>query len=180
MAFVLLALLLCRTSGAQIASSAGQKDSLEKIAADFWVWRAQYAPFTSDDVPRIEHSRLRRDWSAPSISKRREELNEFESRTRKLQTGGWLVPQQVDYMLLGSALARVRWELDVNPRWKRDPNFYIEQTVTPILEDIAVPGPYEDSRSREILERIENVPSILESAKENLMIPPAPFCEGCD
>lgn len=90
------------------------------------------------------------------------------------------IPQQVDYMLLGSALARVRWELDVNPRWKRDPNFYIEQTVTPILEDIAVPGPYEDSRSREILERIENVPSILESAKENLMIPPAPFCEGCD
>ena len=81
-------------------------------------------------------------------------------------------------MLLGSALARVRWELDVNPRWKRDPNFYIEQTVTPILEDIAVPGPYEDSRSREILERIENVPSILESAKENLMIPPAPFVKA--
>ena len=177
-AFALLTLLLCRTSGAQIVSSTKQTDSVEKIAIDFWIWRAKYAPFTSDDVPRIERPRLWRDWSPASISKRREDLAEFESRARKLQSGGWPVPQQVDYVLLGSALARVRWELDVDPRWKRDPNFYVEQTVTPILEDIVVPGPYDDSRSRDILERIENVPSIVESAKENLTTPPAPFVKA--
>jgi len=32
--------------------------------------------------------------------------------------------QQVDYRLIGSGLSRVHWELEVNPRWKRDPNFY--------------------------------------------------------
>ena len=27
---------------------------LEKLADDFWNWRAKYAPFTGDDVNRIE------------------------------------------------------------------------------------------------------------------------------
>ncbi len=33
---------------------------LENLAQDFWTWRAQYAPFTSDDVNRIERPGGRR------------------------------------------------------------------------------------------------------------------------
>jgi hypothetical protein len=77
--------------------------------------------------------------------------------------------------LIGSALSRVRWELDINPRWKRDPNFYMEQTLTPVAEALTVPAPYDEARSREILNRIENIPSILEQAAQNLEKPPAPF-----
>jgi uncharacterized protein (DUF885 family) len=76
---------------------------------------------------------------------------------------------------MGSALARVRWELDINPRWKHDPNFYIAQTLTAVVEALTVPGPYEAARSREILTRIENIPSILQQGFENLDHPPAPF-----
>ena len=65
--------------------------------------------------------------------------------------------------------------LDINPRWKRDPNFYIAQTLTPVVEALTVQGPYDDARSREILTRIENIPSILQQASENLDKPPAPF-----
>ena len=81
----------------------------------------------------------------------------------------------MDYRLIGSALARVRWELDINPRWKRDPNFYIDQTLTAVVEALTVPGPYDAARSREILARIENIPSILHQGAENLDKPPAPF-----
>jgi uncharacterized protein (DUF885 family) len=72
-------------------------------------------------------------------------------------------------------LSRVHWELEVNPRWKRDPNFYIEQTLTPIVEALTVPGPYDEARSREILTRIENVPPILQQGSENLDKAPGPF-----
>jgi hypothetical protein len=72
-------------------------------------------------------------------------------------------------------LSRVHWELEVNPRWKRDPNFYIEQTLTPIVEALTVPGPYDEARSREILTRIDNVPSILQQGSENLDKAPGPF-----
>ncbi|PYL56236.1 MAG: DUF885 domain-containing protein [Verrucomicrobia bacterium] len=69
----------------------------------------------------------------------------------------------------------MRWELDVNPRWKRDPNFYIAQTLTALAEALTIPAPYDEGRSREILTRIENIPSIMQQGLQNLEKPPAPF-----
>jgi uncharacterized protein (DUF885 family) len=163
----LLALLLGNT----LASA----ESLDKLANDFWAWRAKYAPFTGDDVNRMERPGGTRDWSQAGIDKQRKDLAEFETRWKKLDPTQWPIPQQVDYSLIGSALSRVRWELDINPRWKHDPNFYIAQTLTAVVEALTMPGPYDAARSREILTRIENIPSILQQGTENLDKPPAPF-----
>ena len=154
---------------------AQQTDSLDKLADDFWAWRAKYAPFNGDDVPRMERPGGMRDWSRVSIEKRRKDLAEFESRWKKIDNHAWPIPKQVDYRLIGSALSRVRWELDVNPSWKRDPLFYVGQTLTALAEALTVPAPYDEMRSREILARIENIPSILEAGEANLDKPPAPF-----
>ena len=152
-----------------------QPDALEKLADDYWAWRAQYAPFTGDDVNRMERPGGMRDWSRASIDQRRKDLVGFEARWKKIDASHWPIPQQVDYKLIGSALSRVRWELDRNPRWKRDPNFYIEQTLTALVEALTVPAPFDEARSREILMRVENIPSILQQGAENLENPPAPF-----
>ena len=157
------------------ASGQTRADSLDKLADDFWVWRAKYAPFTGDDVNRIERPGGTRDWSGPSIDNRRRDLAAFEARWKKIDASGWPIPKQVDYRLMGSALSRVRWELDVNPRWKRDPNFYIEQTLTPVVEALTVPGPHDAAHSREIFTRIDNIPAILQQGEDNLANPPAPF-----
>ena len=150
-------------------------ESLEKLADDFWTWRAKYAPFTGDDVNRMERPSGTRDWSRASIDSRHKGLEQFEARWKKIDPNGWPIPHQVDYKLIGSALSRIRWELDVNPRWKRDPNFYIEQTLTALAEALTIPAPYGEARSREILTRVENIPSILQQGSENLENPPAPF-----
>ena len=160
---------------ALLSIAQAQADSLEELAKDFWPWRAQYAPFSGDDVNRIERPGGKRDWSRASIDQRRKDLAGFETRWKKLNPAQWPIPKQVDYKLIGSALSRVRWELEINPRWKRDPNFYIEQTLTALAEALTIPAPYDEARSREILMRIENIPSILEQGSENLENPPAPF-----
>ena len=136
-------------------------DQLQKLAQDFWNWRARYAPFTADDVNRIERPGGTRDWSGAAIEKRRADLKEFEARWKQIDASQWPISQQVDYRLIGSALARVHWELEINPRWKRDPNFYLDQTLTALAEALTVPAPYDEARSREILIRIKNIPSIL-------------------
>ena len=150
-------------------------ESLEKLAEDFWTWRAKYAPFTGDDVNRLERPGGIRDWSRASIDQRRNDLKQFETRWKNIDPSSWPVSQQVDYKLVGSVLSRVHWELDVNPRWKRDPNFYIEQTLTAVAEAFTIPAPYDEARSREILTRIENIPSIVQQGSQNLENPPAPF-----
>src|SRR5690242_12317698 len=157
------------------AGAQAPPDGLETLADDFWAWRAKHAPFTSDDVNRIERPGGMRDWSRGSIEHRGKDLAAFEARWKKLNPAQWPIPKQIDYELLGSALSRVRWELAVNPRWKRDPNFYIEQTLTALAEALTIPASYDESRSQEILTRIENIPSILQQGLENLNNPPAPF-----
>src|SRR5438094_1715139 len=84
-----------------------ETESLEKLAGDFWDWRAKYAPFTDDDVNRIERPGGSRDWSRAAIDGHRKELAELEARWKKIDASGWPIPKQVDYRLIGSALSRV-------------------------------------------------------------------------
>ena len=74
---------------------------------------------------------------------------------------------------MGSALARVRWELDINQRWLRDPSFYIEQTLTGLAKALVQPPPFSASRSLVILERVEDIPTIL---GEDQSPPRPPLC----
>ncbi len=169
---VLAALLLLSA----VSLAPAKADSLDKLAADFWTWRAKYRPFTGDDVPRMEHPGGMRDWSAAAVAKQRVDLAEFERRWKDLHTDGWPLGRMVDYRLMGSAIARIHWELDVNPRWQRDPAFYVEQAAGALLEELLPPPPFDDARRREILARAENIPAILEQGKRNLQAV-APFAQ---
>ena len=159
-----------------LSSAQSTSDSLNQLASDFWSWRAKYRPFSFDDIPRMERPGGVRDWSAASIARQRSGLADFERRWKTLSTDGGSPAERVDYRLLGSALARVRWELDVNPRWQRDPIFYVEQTAGALLEVLLPPPPFDSARAEEIVVRTENIPSLLDQARENLK-PIAPFAQ---
>jgi len=151
-------------------------DSLDDLASQFWSWRAKYRPFTGDDIPRIERPGGMRDWSGAVITKQRADLSAFERRWNALDTAAWPVARKVDFQLIDSAIARVRWELDLNPRWQRDPTFYIEQTVGALQDALLPPPPFDEARAAELVVRAENIPAILEQAKTNLK-PVAPFAK---
>jgi uncharacterized protein (DUF885 family) len=151
-------------------------ESLQSLADEFWQWRARDQPFSKDDIPRIDHPDGRRDWSAASIARQRRALTDYETRWKQMNTRGWSISQQVDYRLVGSAMARVRWELDLNRRWERDPSFYLDQTLTALLEALVQPPPFDARRSREIVVRMEEIPEILADGKKNLH-PVRPFAQ---
>jgi uncharacterized protein (DUF885 family) len=152
-------------------------EALLQLSQDFWKWRAQYQPFSSDDIPRIDRPAGPRDWSAAGIAKQRAALAEFENRWKAIDPRGWPVPAQVDYRLIGSAIARVHWELDVNARWQRDPTFYIDQTLGALTEALLIPDGERDFATYEaISERLQEIPAILVEAKKNLH-PVRPFAE---
>jgi Bacterial protein of unknown function (DUF885) len=154
------------------------QDSLDKLATDFWTWRAETAPFNADDVPRMERpAGLKRSWSAAAIAKQHADLAAFEARYKKIDATKWQVPQQVDYRLIGSALARVRWELDYNKRYQTDPTFYVDQSMAPIVEAILPTPPFDKTRSGDLIARVQNVPAIVEDAEANLQKPCAPFAK---
>ncbi len=161
---------------AVLSSCAHAQDSLDKLSTDFWTWRAQYQPFNTDDIPRIERpSGLSRSWSAAAVLHQKTELAALEARWTKFDPTTMSPAQRTDFHLIGSAIARVHWELDLNRRWQRDPTFYLEQTLTPVTELLLPPPPFDEARSRELIALLENIASILDEAKANLQQPAAPF-----
>jgi uncharacterized protein (DUF885 family) len=151
-------------------------DSIVSFSNDFWKWRSRYQPFSQDDIPRVEHPAGQRDWSASAVAKQREELKAFDQRWQSLPHQKLPVSDQVDYRLLGSALARVHWELEINKRWERDPTFYVDQAITGLLEALLPPPPFTAERSEQILERMENIPALFREGMANLH-PAKPFAE---
>ena len=100
--------------------------TLQDLAAGFWTWRAANQPFSSDDIPRIRRpAGFAPDWSRVSVEKQQRAVDSFEEQVGDLDLSAATVSDKVDYRLIASAIARVRWELDVLRSWERNPRFYV-------------------------------------------------------
>jgi hypothetical protein len=151
-------------------------DSLDELARDFWAWRASEQPINGDDIPRIERPESWvPDWSAAAVARNHNQLEEFEIRWHKIDASAWPVARQVDYRLMGSALARVRWEIDYVRAWQHNPLFYLQQTFGAYYEQLIAPPPFDAARTRHIIAILNSFPRILEDAQKNLIQPAAPF-----
>src|SRR5438874_2429062 len=154
-----------------MASAVALNSDLLALGDAIWTWRAATQPFSGDDIPRIERpAGWVPDWSADAVAERRQRLTALEAEHAQLgrEVRRWPVADQVDYRLLGSALARVRWELDVVRGWQRNPQFYVHQTLAPLLEALLRPPPIDSRRIEELIRRAEHIPQIVQVAKENL------------
>jgi uncharacterized protein (DUF885 family) len=159
-------------------TAVARADALDDLARDFWTWRASQQPLSHDDIPRIERpADWVPDWSRATVERRRGELAAFERRWKSIDASAFPVPRQVDHRLMGSALARVRWELDVTRGWRRNPTFYVAQTLGGIFEHLLPPPPFDEQRSRQVLLQMRSIPATIEAARENLDEGVRPFAE---
>lgn len=171
-----VALLLCCVALSGLWPSAAAADPLDDLARDVWAWRASTQPSSSDDIPRLERpANWRPDWSAAAMAARRATLADLTRRHQAIDTRGWPVARQVDHRLLGSVLARVRWELDGAPAWRRDPAFYIQQALGPAFDALLPIPPVTTARADRVLQQLARVPEIVEQGKTNLDDARAPF-----
>jgi hypothetical protein len=147
-------------------------DELGALAREFWAWRAATQPSSGDDIPRIERPvGWVPDWSSAAVETRREVLAGFDTRWQALgaEARTLAVALPVDYRLVGSALARVHWELDTLQNWRRSPQFYVYQTLGAVFEALLEPPPFDTVRSEAIVARTEQIPATLEAARANLL-----------
>lgn len=157
-------------------ASVAVADPLDELAREVWLWRAATQPSSSDDIPRIDRpADWRPDWSPAAVADRRARLAAFSARHAAIDTRGWPVARQVDHRLIGSLFARVRWELDGAPAWRRDPSFYIQQALGPVFDVLLPPPPVSAARADLVIARLALAPRAVEWAKTNLDDARAPF-----
>jgi hypothetical protein len=166
-------LLLC------FCASPLNADPLDELAGEFWQWRAIEQPLSSDDVTRVQRPLgWKPDWSPEAVGRYHQQLERFESRWKTMDPSVWPVSRQVDYRLIGSALARIRWELDLNRSWQKDPGFYVDQSVGAYFQLLLPPPPFTADRTQQIVATLASIPSTLRNGESNLSEPVAPFARS--
>ena len=174
-------MLLTPTIVAQPIPGSGQPaNALQELSANFWEWRAAEQPFSFDDIPRLDRPRgWAADWSPSTIAKHRDELTAFENRWKELgkDVRDRSRSETVDYLLVGSAIARARWELDYVRGWQCNPWFYLDQTLASLFVSLTQPPPFDETRSAEIVGRVQAIPRILAEGEANLKDPAGPLAQ---
>ncbi|HUU35756.1 MAG TPA: DUF885 family protein, partial [Vicinamibacterales bacterium] len=172
----LASLIVCAVLTPLCLGRPAAADPLDDLAHDFWTWRAITQPSSGDDIPRLDRpASWLPDWSVAAVAARRTVLADLTRRHAAIDPTMWPVPRQVDYRLMGSALARVRWELDGAPAWRRDPAFYIQQALGPVFDVLVPVPPVGAARADLVVARLAHVPRIVTQAKANLDDARAPF-----
>ncbi|MEK6337181.1 MAG: DUF885 family protein [Acidobacteriota bacterium] len=157
------------TNATSTSQSATAYGDLQQLAEDFWTWRAENQPVSSDDIPRIERpTEWVPDWSGKAIERRRQEFAELNKRWRDIDPKSWPISQQVDYRLIGSALARVHWELEVTCGHEQNPGFYVDQTLGLLFLCLLRPPPFDEARSRLIIKVLQSFSETVADGQENL------------
>ncbi|MEV7097636.1 DUF885 family protein [Amycolatopsis sp. NPDC051045] len=148
---------------------ASARTELSRWAKEFWEWRLATQPDSYDDITRVERPPgWKPDWSPAAIAARRVALSEFAERYRAIDVSTEDIPVQVDRRLLGSALARARWELDLLRSWQRNPGFYVDQALVPVYNLLLAPAPFDAERTRALVALLGHVPPVLDQATANL------------
>ena len=152
--------------------------AVQALGADFWAWRAVTQPATSDDVPRIERpAGWAPDWTPAGVAAQKAKLAAFDVRWKALASTPRSPQEKTDYRLVGSALARVHWELDHVAAWKRQPHFYVAQAIEPLFEVLLPPPPVQRARIDEVIRLLGRVPATLAAGQANLLDMRGPFVD---
>ena len=153
-------------------------DALDDLARDFWAWRASQMPVSTDDIPRLERpAGWIPDWSPATADSYRKQVAEFARRWSLIDAAKLPVARQVDYRLIGSAIARAHWELAMVRSWLRNPSFYLDQSLGAYFHLLLQPPPFSNERGANIVATLKATPRILEGAHQTLTEPVRPFAE---
>ena len=150
-----------------------QESIVNSLAEEFWLWRSDQQPRSHDDIPRIERpDHWVPRWSASDVAGYQEKIRYFEERLAKIFTLDAIEQDEdrsawVDKALLHSAISRVQWELNHLEMWRRQPGFYIDQTIG-VVFDYLTPI-HVDSRTIDNVRRsLRSFETILQDARLNL------------
>jgi hypothetical protein len=160
--------VLSQTSKAQ-APSTGSYTTLVRL---FQEWRAFERPPMRDGAP---------DYTATTMARRNNELEEWVARLTAIDTTGWTTEQQIDWHLVRAEMNGLDFHIRVLKPWERDPAYYVtiwtDQSDTPDHEGPTNHAAIElwkyafplapDAQSR-LAAELRTIPSLLQQARLNL------------
>lgn len=164
----LLAVLLSPGSLAQEAPERS-KPALIELAEEFYAWLDAHRPVEPFAVVRARRPPgWSPDWSMTAVQQRKVEYLQFQGRVKSLNTLDYDTADRIDAHLLGAAMERVHWQLEVLASWRRDPGFYLDQSLGSLFELLIQSPQPAEADVEELIRRLHRFPAIINAAKLGL------------
>jgi hypothetical protein len=162
---VALAMCLCAVGPAlawedKLPAGEGSYDDFVELFQAFAEWRqAQRADLA---VP---------DYSQSAIDRRIEQIHDFQHRNADMGVVDWDRSQRAEYLAALALMDEQEFLLRVYRPWSRDPGFYVDQMQRVSFTELPVAGEDRDL----LVQRLQRISELTESAKANLRDVPADF-----
>jgi hypothetical protein len=138
----------------------------------FLAWREFQAPEMIEGVP---------DYGREAMERQHRELPEWQRRLAAIDTTGWSVSQQIDWVLVWAEMNGLDFEHRVTMPWARDPAFYIWFHASPTdvperegpnihgaIELPAYAWPLSAADAAEVADRVRKAGAVFEQARDHL------------
>ncbi len=163
---LVLALAFAQLAVAPLAASAQSSpgygdlvrlfDDVREAARALDAWSAA---FDDPEAPHgVEH------YGAEAVAERVAAIDALEDRLKAVDPGTWTIPERADYLAVKAQIAQQRFYVEVSRPWARDPGTYVDPLLRLAFSNMKATG----ERAARIRDRLEAVPTIVESAKVNL------------
>ena len=170
--FSLAAIVLLFIFSASTYSQGSEPAARPELVEIFDAVRILREPRIVDGIP---------DYSAAAVEKQKRSLIEWRAHFDRLDPTTWSVRDQIDYLIVRSELDTLEYGFRVYRATSRNPNFYLSRrssfglsagaTLSRLYQLVRQPPPFDQTRIRQILDHMHNIPRILEQAKQNLTEP---------
>jgi hypothetical protein len=139
---------------------------LVDLAGEFYSWLSVNQPASPFAAIRTARPLgWEPDWSQTALQQRKIEYIQFQSRLKALNTSGYETGDLVDLALLGAAMERVHWQFEVLASPRRDPGFFLDQSLGSLYE-LLIESPQPDQAAmEELVRRLLRFPSLINTAK---------------
>ncbi len=145
------------------------RDDIQSLAEDIHAYVLRHGFHSGDDIPRVPREP---DWvpafTPESVEERLAALAPLYERWRAIDAADEPVEVQVDHRLLGSALNRHRWDLEVTRNWERNAVFLVGQVLGPWYDLLLPLPPFGKARQQALVEILAGMPERVELVRANL------------
>jgi hypothetical protein len=154
------------------AEAQSKADAYEELVDLFAAWREFQAPQVIEGVP---------DYSREAMERQHRELADWRRRLAAIDTTGWPVSQQIDWVLVWAEMNGLDFEHRVTMPWARDPAFYVWFHASPTdvperegpnihgtIELPAYARPLSAADAAEVADRLRKAGPVFEQARDHL------------
>lgn len=148
------------------SDSESSNPQLVDLAGEFYSWLSVNQP--ASPFAAVRPSRpvgWEPDWSQTALQQRKIEYIQFQGRLKALNAYGYDAGDRVDLALLGATMERVHWQIEVLANLRRDPGFYLDQSLGSLYELLIESPEPDEAAMEELVRRLLRFPSLINTAK---------------